>query len=55
MINEETPPPDAGIIVSVAVQGLYQWIAKNENQLTLDKGDIIKVSRKYVISHYISR
>lgn len=49
MINEETPPPDAGIIVSAAVQGLYQWIAKNENQLTLDKGDIVKVSRKYVI------
>lgn len=49
VINEETPPPDAGIIVSVAVQGLYQWVAKNENQLTVDKGEIVKVSRKYVI------
>lgn len=52
MINEETPPPDAGIIVSLAVQGLYQWIAKNENQLTLDKGEIVKVSRKYVNIRY---
>lgn len=48
-VNEETPPLDAGTIASLAVQGLYQWSAKNENQLSLNKGDIIRVSRKYVI------
>ncbi len=44
----ETPSLEAGYIVSLAVQALQQWSATNENQLSLNKGDIIRVTRKYV-------
>ena len=47
-VTDETPSLEAGSVASLAVQGLYRWTAKNENQVSLAKGDIIRVSRKCV-------